>query len=130
MLWKFQHYSSQGTTVSGVLANKQTNKQIVAQGKVLKDKYISNIDNGITIDPKLADLVISLVSIAIKVIASAVNTIKNLINDEIINTFEKVLSDSDLPVKKTMSGDKIMSDDKLTLNAINLLRGKIFIVYI
>ena len=59
-----------------------------------------------------------------KVIPSAVNTIKNLINDERINTLEKVLFDSDLPVQKTMS------DDELTLNPINPLRGKVFIVYI
>ena len=52
------------------------------------------------------------------------NTIKNLINDERINALETVLSDSDFPVKKTIT------DDKLTWNAINLLRGKGFIVYI
>ena len=42
--------STQGTTASGALANKQTNEQIVAQGKELKVKYISNTDNGISID--------------------------------------------------------------------------------
>ena len=99
---------SQGTIVSGVLPNKQTNEQIVAQVIELKDKYISNTDNGIIIDSKLADLVISLVPIVIKIIPSAVNTIKNLINDETINTLEKVLSDSDLSVKKTIS-DRALS---------------------
>ena len=90
--------SAPGTTASVVLANKQSNEQIIAQRRELKDKYIPNIvndviknENGINIDPKLAALIISLFPIAIKVIPSAVKTIKNLINGEGINTLKQTL---------------------------------------
>ena len=68
------------------------------------DYNVITNDNGIIIKPKLSDIIICLVSIAIKVIPSLIKTIKNFINSEGINTFElTILSDNDLPVENTMS---------------------------
>ena len=144
--------SAPGITASVILPNKQAYeqernnkqiKQITAQGRELKYKYIPDIDNdvikndnGITIDPKLAAIIISVVPTAIKVIPSVVKTIKNLHNGVGINTCETtVLSDSALPVEKTMFDRAVpvkrtMSDDELTLNAINFLREIGFTIYI
>ena len=84
----------------------------------------------ITIDPKLAAAIISLVPAAIEVLPSAVKTIINLINDEgnkIDKVFkiekpkqDSVLSDRALPVERTLS------DEELYSRAITRLIGRGF----
>ena len=127
--------SAAGTTASVVLANKQGNEdekhhrelELIARGNGISNDIIKNDtdlqtpNNGkaITIDPKLAAAIISLVPAAIEVIPSAVKTITNLINgegnkvDEVIK-IEKpkqdpVLSDRALPVERTLSDEELDS---------------------
>ena len=73
--------------------------------------------NGITIDPKLAAAIISLVPGATEVIPSAVKTIKNLINGK-GNKLDEVIK-----IEKPKQ-DPVLSDEELDSRAITRLIGR------
>ena len=92
----------------------------VKPSRKLLDNSLPNVNgNGITIDPKLAAAIISLVPAAIEVIPSAVKTIKNLINNE-GNKVGEVIK-----IVKPKQ-DPVLSDDELDSRAITRMIGRGF----
>ena len=131
--------SAAGTTASVVLANKQANEdekhhrelESLARGNGISNDISNDIikndtnlqtpnnGKGITIDPKLAAAIISLVPAAIEVLPSAVKTIKNLINGE-GNKINEVIK-----IEKPIQ-DSVLSDEELDSRAITRLIGRGF----